>query len=85
MGGGDWWGEGNMSSTEDTNMNPISVRILLPTFQGEFPRTGAMCTSEQEKRVRKGGIVIQKLRQCCKKSFLLITFDSLYCNCKLQL
>lgn len=81
-----------MSSTEDTNMNPISVRILLPTFQGEFPRTGAMRTSEQEKRVRKGGIVIQKLRQCCKKSFLLtyllltrITFDSLYCNCKLQL
>lgn len=45
--------EGNMSSTEDTNMNPISVRILLPTFQGEFPRTGAMCTSEQEKRVKK--------------------------------
>lgn len=39
----------NMSSTGDTNMNPISVRILLPTFQGEFPRTGAMCTSERVK------------------------------------
>lgn len=42
------WGV-NMSSTGDKNMNPISVRILLPTFQGEFPRTGAMCTSERVK------------------------------------
>lgn len=46
------WGV-NMSSTGDTNMNPISVRILLPTFQGEFPRTGAIQNGKVRGRERE--------------------------------